>query len=126
MFGSEIYDATYYRIRYLISQKVVLDMFFLTIMQKWNGLNTFFENHLSLYDLASQADFFGFTFREYFGKHLDDSILQNHLLLVFTALLLEIKKIKCLEKKIAETNGNMHKSYLFKWNKINNQLTADK
>ena len=95
-------------------------MFFLTIMQKWNGLNTFFENHLSLYDLAPQADFFGFTFREYFGKHLDDSILQNHLLLVFTALLLEIKKIKCLEKKIAETNGNMHKSYLFKWNKINN------
>ena len=25
-------------------------MFFLTIRQKWNGLNTFFENHLSLYE----------------------------------------------------------------------------
>ena len=87
-------------------------MFFLTIMQKWNGLNTFFENHLSLYDLAPQADFFGFTFREYFGKHLDDSILQNHLLLVFTALLLEIKKIKCLEKKIAETISRFFLKYI--------------
>ena len=44
----------------------------------WNGLNTFFENHLSLYDLTPQAAFFRFT-----EKHLDDTILQNHLLLVF-------------------------------------------
>ena len=43
----------------------------------WNDLNTFFENHLSLYDLMPQAAFFGFT-----EKHLDDTILQNHLLLV--------------------------------------------
>ena len=37
----------------------------------WNGLNTFFENHLSLYDLTPQAAFFGFT-----EKNLDDTILQ--------------------------------------------------
>ena len=43
----------------------------------WNGLNTFCENHLSLYDLTPQASFFGFT-----EKDLDDTILQNHLLLV--------------------------------------------
>ena len=72
-------------------------------------------------------------------KHLDNSILQNHFLLMFKiylyksrsyglvclkSLLLEIKKINCLEKKIAEANANKHKSYLFKWNKIDNQLTA--
>ena len=44
----------------------------------WNDLNTFFENHLSLYDLTPQAAFFGFT-----EKDLDNTILQNHLLLVF-------------------------------------------
>ena len=101
----------------------------------WNDLNTFFENHLSLYDLTPQAAFFGFT-----EKNLDDTILQNHLLLVFKIylyksrsygfvclkpLLLEIKKINCLEKKIAEANANKHKSYLFTWNKMNNQLTVN-
>ena len=86
-------------------------------------------------DLTPQAAFFGFT-----EKHLDEYyILQNHLLLVFKiylyrsrsygfvclkSLLLEIKKINCLEKKIAEANANKHRSYLFKWNKIDNQLTA--
>ena len=69
----------------------------------WNGLNTFFENHLSLYDLTPQSASFRFT-----EKHLDDTILQNHLLLVFKiylyksrsygfvclkSLILEIKKI---------------------------------
>ena len=34
--------------------------------------------------------------------------------------LLEIKKINSLEKKIAEANANKRKSYLFKWNKIDN------
>ena len=72
----------------------------------WNGLNTFLENHLSLYDLTPQSAFFGFT-----EKHLDDTILQNHLLLVFKiylyksrsygfvclkSLILEIKKINRL------------------------------
>ena len=100
----------------------------------WNGLNTFLENQLSLYDLTPKAAFFGFT-----EKHLDDSILQNHLLLVFKiylyksrsygfvclkSLLLEIKKINCLEKKIVEANTNKHKSYLFKWNKTDNLLTV--
>ena len=81
-----------------------------------------------------QAAFSGFT-----EKHLDDSILQNHLLLVFkiylcrsrsfgfaclNSLLLEIKKINCSEKKIPEANANKHKSYLFKWSKIDNQSTA--
>ena len=81
-------------------------------------------NHLSLYDLTPQAAFFGFT-----EKHLDDSMLQNELLLVFKiyffksrfygfvclkSLLLEIKKINCLEKKIVEANANKHKSYRFK------------
>ena len=41
-------------------------------------LNTFFENHPSLYDLMTRATFLGFT-----EKDLDDTILQNHLLLVF-------------------------------------------
>ena len=87
-----------------------------------------------LYDLTPQAAFFGFT-----EKDLDDTILQNHLLLVFKIylyksrsygfvclkpLLLEIKKINRLEKKIAEANANKHKSYLLKWNKIDNRLTA--
>ena len=100
----------------------------------WNHLNTFFENHFSLYDLTPQAAFFGFT-----EKNLDDTILQNHLLLVFKiylyktrsyafvclkSLLLEIKKINRLEKKIAEANAYKHKSYLLQWNKIDNQLTA--
>ena len=82
----------------------------------------FFENHLSLYDLTPQAAFFGFT-----EKNLDDTILQNHLLLVFKiylyksrsygfaclkSLLLEIKKINRLEKRTAEANANKHKSYL--------------
>ena len=100
----------------------------------WNDLNTFFENHISLYDLTPQATFFGFT-----EKYLDDTILQNNLLLVLKiylyksrsygfvclkSLFLEIKKINRLEKKIVEANANKHKSYLFKWNKIDNQLTA--
>ena len=87
----------------------------------WNGFNTFFENHLSFYDLTPGAAFFGFT-----EKHLDDTILQNQLLLVFKrylyksrsygfvcpkSLLLEIKKINRLEKKIAGANANKHKSY---------------
>ena len=79
----------------------------------WNDLNTFFENHLSLYDLTPPTAFFGFT-----EKNLDDIILQNHLLLVFKtylyksqsygfvclkSLLLEIKKINRLQKKIARS-----------------------
>ena len=71
-----------------------------------------------------RAAFFGFI-----EKHLDDSILQNHLLLVFKlclykslsdvfvcikSLLLEVKKINCLEKKIEEANANKNKSYLLK------------
>ena len=67
-----------------------------------------------MYDLTRQAAFLGFT-----EKHLDDTILQNHLLLVFkiylyksrsyefvclTSLILEMKKINSLEKKIAEAN----------------------
>ena len=75
----------------------------------WNDLNTFFGNHLSLYDLTPQTAYSGFT-----EKYLDDTILQNHLLLVFKIylnksrsygyaflkpLLLEIKKINRLEKK---------------------------
>ena len=99
----------------------------------WNSLNTFFENHLSLYDLTPQAAFFRFT-----EKHLDDTIFQNHLLLVFEiylyksrfygfvclkSLILEVKKINHLEKKIAEANANKH-TYLLKWNKTDNQLTA--
>ena len=90
-----------------------------------------FENQLSLYDLTPQAVFFGLT-----EKHLD-SILLNHLLLVFKiyfykshsfgffclkSLLLEIKMINCLEKKIAKANANKHKSHLCKWNKIDKQL----
>ena len=97
----------------------------------WNCLSNFFENHLSLYDLRPQAAFFGFI-----EKCLDDSILQNHLLLLFKiylftshsygfvcvkSLLLEIKVVNCLEKKTAEANANKHKSYLLKWNKIDNQ-----
>ena len=50
----------------------------------WNCLNTFFENHLSLYDLTPQAVFFGFT-----ENYLDDSIIQNYLLLVFKLYLYE-------------------------------------
>ena len=86
----------------------------------WNGLNPFFENHLSLYDLTPQIAFFGFT-----EKHLDDTIFQNHLILVFKiylyksrscgfvclkSLLLKIKKINCFEKNILEANTNKHKS----------------
>ena len=84
-------------------------------------------------DLTPQAAFFGFT-----AKDLDDTILQNHLLLVFKIYLyksrsygfvclkslLEIKKINHLEKKIVVANANKHKSYLLKWNEIDNQLTA--
>ena len=81
-----------------------------------------------------QAAFF--KFRE---KHLDNSTLQNHLLLVLKiyllksrsygfvclkSLLLETNKINYLEKKMAETNANKHESYLFKWNKTDNQLTT--
>ena len=81
-----------------------------------------------------QGAFFVFT-----EKNLDVTILQNHLLLVFKiylyksrsygfvclkSLLLEIKKISHLEKKIVEGNANKHKSYLLKWNEIDNQLTA--
>ena len=40
------------------------------------------------------------------------------------SLLLEIKKINCLGKKIAEANTNKQKSYLFKRNKIDTQLRA--
>ena len=84
--------------------------------------------------MTPQAAFFGFK-----EKDLDNTILQNHLLLVFKiylyksrsygfvclkSLLLEIKKINRLEKKIAEANANKHKSYLLKWNKIDNQSTA--
>ena len=87
-----------------------------------------------MYDLTPHAAFFRFT-----EKHLDDSILQNHLLLVFKiylnklrsygfvclkSLIVEIKKINRLEKKIAKANANKHKSYLLKWNEIVNQLTA--
>ena len=83
---------------------------------------------------APQVTFFGFI-----EKDLDDTILQNHLLLVFKIylykslsygffclkpLILEIKKINRLEKKFAEANASKHKSYLLKWNKFDNQLTA--
>ena len=44
----------------------------------WKDLNTFFENRLSLYDLTPQAASFGFL-----EKDLDDTILKNHLLLIF-------------------------------------------
>ena len=68
-----------------------------------------------MYDLARQAAFLGFT-----EKLLDDTILQNHLLSVFRiylyksrsyefvclkSLILEMKKINCFEKKIAEANA---------------------
>ena len=43
----------------------------------WNDRNTFFENCLPLCGLTPQAAFFRFT-----EKDLDDTILQNHLLLV--------------------------------------------
>ena len=43
-----------------------------------DDLNTFFQKLIFLHDFTPQASFFGFT-----EKHLDDSILQNHLLLVF-------------------------------------------
>ena len=84
--------------------------------------------------MTPQAAFFGFT-----QKHLDDPIVQNHLLLVFKIFLyksrsygfvclksrlIEIKKINRLEKKIAEANAYKHKAYVLKWNKIDNQLTA--
>ena len=39
-------------------------------------------------------------------------------------LLVQIKKINRLEKKIAKENANEHHTYLLKWNKIDNQLTA--
>ena len=83
-----------------------------------------------------QAAFFRFT-----EKDLDHAILQNHLLMIFkiylykprsygfvclNPLLLEIKEINRLEKKVAEANANKHKSYLLKWNKIDNQLKAYK
>ena len=82
-------------------------------------LNTFFENHPSLYDLMTRTAFLGFT-----ENDLDDTILQNHLLLVFEIylyksqsygfvclkpLLLGMKKINRLEKKIVEANANKHK-----------------
>ena len=81
-----------------------------------------------------QAAFFRFT-----EKDLDDTILQNHLLTIFKIylykprsygfvclkpLLLDIKETNRLEKKVAEANANKHKSYLLKWNKIDNKLTA--
>ena len=87
-----------------------------------------------MYGLTPQAAFFGFT-----EKNLHDTILQNHLLLMFKiylyksrsygfvclkSLLLEVRKINRLEKKIVEANANEHKSYLPKWKKIDNQLTA--
>ena len=81
------------------------------------------------------------AFLRFTEKHLDDRILQNHLLLVLKlylyksrsygfvclkSFLPEIKNINCLEKKIAEANPSKHKSYLPKWNKVDNQLTAYK
>ena len=89
---------------------------------------------MTLYDLTPQTAFFGFT-----EKDLNNTILQNHLLLVFKIylyksrscrfvclkpLLLEMKKSNCWEKKIGEANANKHKSYLLKWNEIDNQLAA--
>ena len=65
--------------------------------------------------------------------------MQNQLLLVFKTylcksrfyvfvclkyLILEIEKVNRLEKKIAEANANKNKSYLLKWNEIDNQLTT--
>ena len=100
----------------------------------WNDLKIFFENYLSLYDLTPQAAFFQLFFR----KDLDDTILHNHLLLVFKiylykswsygfvclkSLLLEIEKTNHLGKKIVEVNANKHKSNLLKWKKTDNQLT---
>ena len=110
--------------------------FVTALWQKRYGIveTLFFENHLSLYDLKTQAAFFGFS-----EKHLEDTILQNHLLLVFKtylyksrfyvfvclkSLILEIEKVNPLEKKIAEANANKNKSYLLKWNEIDNQLTT--
>ena len=84
--------------------------------------------------MTPQAAFFEFT-----EKALDDTILQNQLLLVFKiylyksrsygffclkSLLLKIKKINCSEKKISDANADKHKSYLIKWNKMDNQLTT--
>ena len=90
---------------------------------------------LFLYDLTPQAAFFG-----YIEKDLDDTILQNHLLMVFKIYLYKSRSygFACLKffslkskrliagKKIAEANANKHKSYLHKRNKIDNQLTAYK
>ena len=90
----------------------------------WNGLNTLLENPLSFHNLTTQAPFFGFT-----EKHLDNTILQNLLLLVLKiylyrsrfygfvclkSFLIEIKQINCLEKKIVQANANKDKSYLLK------------
>ena len=86
-------------------QKQLSISFVTALLQKRHGMEwfkLFFGNQLSLYDLAPEAVCFGFT-----EKHLDGSILQNHLLLVFKiylhklrsyvfvwlkSLLLEIKK----------------------------------
>ena len=90
----------------------------------WNDINTFWKQSF---------------FLRLHATDLDDTILQNHVLLVFKiylyklrscgfvclkSLLLEIKKTNRLEKKTTEANANKHKSYLLKWNKIDNQLTA--
>ena len=112
--------------------------FVIALLQKCYGmvLNPFFEKPSLWYDMTGQAAFFGFI-----EKDLDGKILQNRLLLVLKsylyksgfygfvclkAFLLEIKKINYVEKKIAEANAIKHKSYLLKWNKIDNQLTAYK
>ena len=76
----------------------------------WNGLNTFFENQLSLYDLTSQAAFF--RFRE---KNLDDSILQNHLLLVFKICLYKSRSygFVCLKSLLLDDVFNFVFMYIY-------------
>ena len=94
--------------------------------------------------MTRQAAFFGFIEKDLDGKILQNRYywcLKNRLLLVLKSylcksrfygfvclktFLLEIKKINYAEKKTAEANAIKHKSYLLKWNKIDNQLTAYK
>ena len=62
-------------------------------------LNTFFENHPSLYDLMTRTAFLGFT-----ENDLDDTILQNHLLLVFEIYLYKSRSYGCFLKASSPWN----------------------
>ena len=67
------------------------------------------------------------------AKNLNDKMFlisqstNNSKLLFGNSTILHIQEPrneKILEKKIAEANANKHKSYLFRWNRTDNQLTA--